>query len=119
MASNFGVVPRGEFIAPPYWLGLLAGVTWGALAEAAVAAGVTFFDTAWGYGRGASERILGRLVRARPERRLFTASKIPPKNFAWPSQRGFTLDDCFPPDHIREYTEKSLENLGLPRRDLM
>ena len=87
--------------------------------EAAVAAGVTFFDTAWGYGRGASERILGRLVRAHPERRLFTASKIPPKNFAWPSQRGFTLDDCFPPDHIREYTEKSLENLGLPRLDLM
>ncbi len=87
--------------------------------EAAVAAGVTFFDTAWGYGRGASEQILGQLVRAHPERRLFTASKIPPKNLTWPSQRGFSLDDCFPPDHIREYTEKSLEALGLPALDLM
>lgn len=87
--------------------------------DAAVAAGVTFFDTAWGYGRGASERILGTLVRAHPERRLFTATKIPPKNMVWPSRREFTLDDCFPPDHIRAYAEKSLENFGLPRVDLL
>ncbi len=87
--------------------------------DAAVAAGVTFFDTAWGYGRGASERILGALVRAHPERRLYTATKVPPKNMAWPSRREFTLDDCFPPEHIRAYAEKSLENLGLPRIDLL
>jgi aryl-alcohol dehydrogenase-like predicted oxidoreductase len=87
--------------------------------EEAVAAGVTFFDTAWGYGRGASERILGQLVRAHPGRRLFTATKLPPKNLQWPSRREYTLDDCFPPDHIREYAEKSLENLGLPRVDLL
>ncbi|MFA6165914.1 MAG: aldo/keto reductase [Gemmatimonadaceae bacterium] len=91
----------------------------GAALDAAVAAGITFFDTAWGYGRGASERILGTLLRAHPERRLFTATKIPPKNMAWPSRREFTLDDCFPPDHIRAYAEKSLENLGLPRIDLL
>jgi len=87
--------------------------------EAAVATGVTFFDTAWGYGRGASERLLGQLVRAHPERRLYAATKIPPKNLAWPSRREFTLDDCFPPDHIREYTARSLENLGLSCIDLM
>jgi len=87
--------------------------------ETAVAAGVNFFDTAWGYGRGASERVLGQLVRAHPGRRLYTASKLPPKNLTWPSRREFTLDDCFPPAHIRAYTEKSLENLGLPCIDLM
>ena len=27
------------------------------------------------------------------------ATKIPPKNLQWPSRRGSTLDDCFPPDH--------------------
>ena len=91
----------------------------GAALDAAVAAGVTFFDTAWGYGRGVSERILGALVRAHPERRLYTATKIPPKNMAWPSRREFTLDDCFPPDHIRAFAEKSLQNLGLPRIDLL
>ena len=81
--------------------------------------GCTFFDTAWGYGEGHSERLLGKLVRANPDTSIFTATKIPPKNFTWPSRRGFSLDDCFPPDHIREYAEKSLTNLGLPSVDLL
>lgn len=81
--------------------------------------GCTFFDTAWGYGAGHSEGLLGDLVRANPGKKLYTATKIPPKNFTWPSRRGFTLDETFPPDHIREFTEKSLANLGLPRVDLM
>ena len=81
--------------------------------QRAVDLGCTFFDTAWGYGEGHSEALLGRLVRANPAKQLFVATKIPPKNFRWPSRRGFTLDDCFPPDHIREYAEKSLANLDL------
>jgi aryl-alcohol dehydrogenase-like predicted oxidoreductase len=85
----------------------------------AIDLGCNFFDTAWGYGAGHSERLLGELVRANPGKQLFTASKIPPKNFKWPSRRGYRLDDTFPPDHIREYTEKSLTNLGLPHIDLM
>jgi aryl-alcohol dehydrogenase-like predicted oxidoreductase len=87
--------------------------------ERAVELGCTFFDTAWGYGEGHSERLLGRLVRAHPERTLLAATKIPPKNFTWPSRRGFRLDDCFPPERIREYAEKSLANLDLPRIDLL
>jgi aryl-alcohol dehydrogenase-like predicted oxidoreductase len=85
----------------------------------AVELGCTFFDTAWGYGAGRSERILGGVVRAHPGRALIAATKVPPKNFTWPSRRGFTLDDCFPPDHIHEYAHKSLENLGLPAIDLL
>ena len=87
--------------------------------ERAVDLGCTCFDTAWGYGAGHSEGLLGKLVRAHPEKNLVVATKLPPKNFVWPSRRGFTLDDCFPPDHIREYAEKSLANLGLPRIDLL
>ncbi len=85
----------------------------------AVELGCNFFDTAWAYGSGHSEHLLGELVRAYPDRKLYTASKIPPKNFKWPSRRGYTLDECFPPEHIRSYTEKSLENLGLDSLDLM
>ena len=87
--------------------------------ERAVELGCNFFDTAWAYGAGHSERLLGRVVRAHPGRTLYVATKVPPKNITWPSRRGFALDDCFPPDHIREYAEKSLENLGLPRIDLL
>ncbi len=87
--------------------------------DRAVALGCNFFDTAWGYGSGRSETILGELVRRHPDKGLIVATKLPPKNFTWPSRRGFTLDDCFPPDHIREYAEKSLANLGLPAIDLL
>src|SRR5262245_38723156 len=86
--------------------------------DRAVSLGCNFYDTAWAYGSGRSERILGRLVKDHPDKSLYLATKIPPRNFKWPSRRGYALDDCFPPDHIREYTEKSLENLGVESIDL-
>lgn len=81
--------------------------------------GCNFFDTAWGYGAGTSERMLAEIIAAYPDKKLFAATKIPPKNFKWPSRRGYALEDCFPPEHIREYTEKSLANLGVDTIDLM
>ncbi len=81
--------------------------------------GCNFFDTAWGYGAGKSEHLLGELVRANKDKTLYTATKMPPKNFKWPSAREYTWEDCFPPDHIQEYVEKSLENAGLDAYDLM
>jgi len=87
--------------------------------DEAVRLGCNFFDTAWAYAAGRSERLLGELVRRHAGRRLYTASKIPPKNQEWPSRRGVPLDEVFPPDHIREYAEKTLENLALPRVDLL
>ena len=89
-----------------------------ALAEA-VRCGCNFFDTAWAYGQGHSERLLGELVRDSPGARLYTASKIPPRNLQWPSRRDMALDDVFPPSHIREYAERTLENLGLAKVDLL
>ena len=80
--------------------------------------GCNFFDTAWGYGEGHSEGLLGQLIRANPEKTLYTATKIPPKNFKWPSRRGYTLEECFPPDHVEEYVHKSLKNAGLDHIDL-
>ena len=85
----------------------------------AVTLGCNFFDTAWGYGKGHSERLLGELVRAHPNTRLYTASKIPPKNMQWPSRRGMTLDEVFPPDHIEEFAERTMRNLGIPTLDLL
>jgi aryl-alcohol dehydrogenase-like predicted oxidoreductase len=87
--------------------------------ELAVRLGCTFFDTAWAYGDGHSERLLGDLARAHPDRGLAVATKIPPKDLRWPSRRESRLDDCFPPEHIRQYAEKSLENLGLAAIDLL
>jgi aryl-alcohol dehydrogenase-like predicted oxidoreductase len=80
--------------------------------ERSVELGCNFFDTAWGYGSGKSEQILGQLVKRYPDKLLYCATKIPPKNFKWPSKSTYTLEECFPYDHIIEYTEKSLKNLN-------
>jgi aryl-alcohol dehydrogenase-like predicted oxidoreductase len=81
--------------------------------------GCNFYDTAWAYGAGHSEGLLGQLVRANPDRRIYTATKIPPKSFKWPSRREYTLEDNFPPDHIDEYVHRSLKNAGLESFDLV
>jgi len=87
--------------------------------QLAVDLGCNFFDTAWAYGDGHSERLLGRLMAANPDKTLYAATKIPPKNRQWPSRRGSRLDDVFPPEYIREYAERSLANLKRPHIDLL
>lgn len=87
--------------------------------QRAVDLGCNFFDTAWAYGDGHSERLLGWLVRNNPGKQIYVATKIPPKNLQWPSRREYTLDDCFPPDHIEKYVHSSLENLALRTFDLI
>ncbi|MDB4876828.1 MAG: NADP-dependent oxidoreductase domain protein [Gemmatimonadetes bacterium] len=87
--------------------------------QLAVNLGCNFFDTAWAYGDGHSEQLLGRLVKANPGKTLYTATKIPPKNRRWPTRRGDRIDDVFPPEYVREYAERSLANLGLEFLDLL
>ncbi len=87
--------------------------------ELAVSLGCNFFDTALAYGEGHSERLLGHLRKAHNDKRLYTATKIPPRNRIWPSRRGFTLDDTFPPDYIKEMTERSLANIDVQTIDLL
>ncbi|MEL6150096.1 MAG: aldo/keto reductase, partial [Chloroflexota bacterium] len=84
----------------------------------AVDSDCNFYDTAWAYNAGHSEGLYKKISWERPDKKLYVATKIPPKNFKWPSKRGYTLDECFPPEHIREYTEKSIANLGVIKLDL-
>jgi len=86
--------------------------------DRAVELGCTFFDTAHAYGNGHSERLLGRVLARHPSRRLFVATKIPPKNRAWPALPSYALDEVYPPDHIRRMTEESLTHLGVQAVDL-
>ena len=85
----------------------------------AVDLGCNFFDTAWAYGEGRSEALLGELVRANPQKKLYTATKITPKNSVWPSRSEFTLDETFPPDYIEQRVHESLEHAGLESFDLV
>jgi aryl-alcohol dehydrogenase-like predicted oxidoreductase len=86
--------------------------------DLAVRLGCNFFDTAWVYGNGRSEKLLGRTIRVHCDKRLYVATKVPPKNMRWPARSDYSLDDTFPPAHIRAYTEKSLKNLGIDTIDV-
>lgn len=87
--------------------------------QRAVDLGCTFFDTAWAYGSGHSEKLLGRLLRQNPGVRLYTATKTPPKNRRWPSRREYSLAESYPADHVVEYLDSSLGNAGVERFDLL
>ena len=87
--------------------------------QASVDLGCNFFDTAYAYGNGRSENLLGQIVRANPKKRLYTATKIPPRTLQWPAPSESTLMESFPPDHVEEYVHRSLENAKLDRFDLM
>ncbi len=84
----------------------------------AVDLGINFIDTAFDYGSGHSEALVGRLLRERRET-VLVATKIPPKNRVWPASATAPVSECFPAEHIVEYAERSLRNLGRDHVDLM
>jgi aryl-alcohol dehydrogenase-like predicted oxidoreductase len=98
------------------WTGSDDEESLGALGRA-MALGCNFFDTAWAYGAGKSEQLLGRTL-GKKRTGVRVATKIPPKNMKWPAKAEYPLTDTYPATHIREYTEKSLANLGIETIDL-
>ena len=80
--------------------------------------GINFFDTAWIYGNGHSEQLLGKLLKSYPNKHLYTSTKIPPKSIRYPMEPFYKLNEEFPPDHINEYVHKSMKNMGLEKLDL-
>jgi aryl-alcohol dehydrogenase-like predicted oxidoreductase len=84
----------------------------------AIDLGLNFVDTALAYGEGRSERLVGRVLRERPET-VYVATKVPPKNRIWPAAAGAALEDVFPPGYVRECAEQSLRNLGMDTVDVL
>ena len=87
--------------------------------DKAIELGCNFYDTAWGYGAGRSEKILAGLLQRNKDKQLYIATKLPPKNNTWPSIKGVGIDQVFPHEHILDFTEKSLQNLGVDTIDLL
>jgi aryl-alcohol dehydrogenase-like predicted oxidoreductase len=84
----------------------------------AIEEGIDFIDTALAYGDGASERLVGQIVRE-ANGRVRVATKVPPKNRIWPAQPGIGIEEVFPYDYIMACTEDSLRNLHLDSIDLL
>ena len=94
------------------------GADWGEVSEddalavlsAALEAGVTLLDTADVYGDGRSERLVGQVLRDRPD--LTVATKIGRRADPLVPQ-AFTLDA------LRAWTDRSRTNLGVETLDLV
>src|SRR6266404_4658431 len=73
--------------------------------------GCNFFDSAWAYGEGRSDRLLGQHLRANNSKRLFAASKVPPLNRKWPARSSYKYADVFPKSHVIASTDLIREAL--------
>ncbi|HEU6439580.1 MAG TPA: aldo/keto reductase, partial [Terriglobales bacterium] len=79
--------------------------------HAAAEAGVTLIDTADVYGDGRSERVIGKFLRERSGERFFVATKM---------GRRVPLDLAqYKPEVFQAWTDRSRDNLGLDRLDLI
>lgn len=85
--------------------------------------GVTFIDTAQGYGEGRSERLIGKVLRERGQRagagEIKVATKIPPMDGHWPPFPDDDMRERYPDSYLREGVEKSLRQLDAERLDLV
>src|SRR5690349_2736900 len=87
--------------------------------QLAVDLGCNFFDSAWGYGDGKSDALLGQAIANNKSKRLFAASKIPPKNLQWPALPNYKYHDVFPPDHVFKYADLIRKQLGTDSIDVL
>jgi aryl-alcohol dehydrogenase-like predicted oxidoreductase len=78
-----------------------------------------FFDTAFAYGHGHSEKLLGELLKRHPSRRLYAATKVPPLNWQWPGKGTTPVDQTFPYEHVMTSARVSLGHLQTDAIDLL
>jgi aryl-alcohol dehydrogenase-like predicted oxidoreductase len=74
--------------------------------------GCSFFDSAWAYGQGKSDSLLGELLLRNPQKRLFAASKVPPMNLKWPASAADKFEDVFPEAHVLKHVHLIRTALG-------
>jgi len=86
--------------------------------------GCNFFDTAWAYGEGKSDGLLGQILSrnaspSNPSKRLYAASKIPPMNRRWPARSSYKYRDVFPADHVLKHADLIRKKLRVDNIDLL
>jgi len=87
--------------------------------QLAIDLGCNFFDTAWAYGDGKSDGLLGDALTKNSGKRIYAASKIPPKNLKWPASPKDPYHDVFPADHVFKYAQQIREKLRIDTIDLL
>lgn len=81
--------------------------------------GCNFFDTAWAYGDGKSDGLLGEIMRRNSGKQLYAASKIPPGNLQWPALPSYKYSDVFSPQHVFQYADQIRKQLQVDTIDVL
>ncbi|SIQ99275.1 aldo/keto reductase [Maribacter ulvicola] len=84
--------------------------------------GVNFVDTAFAYGNGHSEKVIGKALDQWSSGKIYVATKITPimnKSKSLNLDNNPSIKDCYPSWYIREIIEGSLKRLGTERLDLI
>jgi aryl-alcohol dehydrogenase-like predicted oxidoreductase len=82
--------------------------------------GVTFIDTAAGYGNGRSERTISRVLKERgATARVLVATKTPPVPGPWPPSPYCKADERYPESFLRANIEERLRHLDTARIGLL
>jgi len=84
----------------------------------AIDLGLSFIDTAEGYGNGRSERVIGQALRERSQR-VYVATKTPPVDGPWPPSPYCRAAERYPEDYLRANLEDRLRNLGTDCLDVL
>jgi aryl-alcohol dehydrogenase-like predicted oxidoreductase len=87
--------------------------------QLSVDSGCNFFDTAWAYGAGKSDGLLGETMARNPGKRLYAASKIPPANDKWPALPSYHYRDVFSQEHVLKYADLIRQKLRVESIDLL
>src|SRR3984885_13173937 len=87
--------------------------------QRAVDLGCNFFDTAWAYGEGKSDGLLGEIMARNSDKRLYVASTIPPANDKWPALPTYSSLDVFSPDHVLKYADLTRKKLRVGSIDVL
>ncbi len=114
------ILGRGGFPTSVIGLGTWQlGADWGdveeadalAVLDAAVEAGVTFFDTADVYGDGRSEKLIGKWLRDNPDQKVHVATKM--------GRRADQLLENYTEKNFRDWLDRSRKNLGQETLELV
>ena len=81
--------------------------------------GCNFFDTAWAYGEGKSDGLLGETISRNAGERLYAASKIPPANDKWPALPEYKYSDVFSAEHVFKYADLIRKQLRTDSIDVL
>ena len=87
--------------------------------QMAIDLGCNFFDTAWAYGEGKSDEMLGETMQRNSGKPLYAASKIPPANDRWPALPEYKYRDVFSAAHVFKYADRIRNKLQVDSIDVL